>query len=71
MIIDLCRYKDVVVDPSQHTVSIRGGVLMKELQIALSEKNQFTSKCDLEVCYNPLITFQLWRMVIPSVRFHT
>ena len=43
MIIDLSRYKEVVVDAGQSTVTIRGGVLMKELQLTLSEKGQFTS----------------------------
>ena len=43
MIIDLSQYREVVVDPGQRTVAVRGGVLMKELQVALSEKGQFTS----------------------------
>lgn len=43
MIIDLSHYKEVVVDAGQRTVAVRGGVLMKELQLALSEKGQFTS----------------------------
>ena len=43
MVIDLSRYKEVVADRNRRTVAVRGGVLMKELQIALSEKDQFTS----------------------------
>lgn len=44
MIIDLSHFKDVSIDTNQQLVTVKGGVLMKELQIALSEKNQFTSK---------------------------
>ena len=43
MIIDLSQYKEVEVHSDQQEVIIRGGVLMKELQIALSKENQFTS----------------------------
>ena len=43
MIIDMSRYKEVIVDPNQHIVTVRGGILMKELQLALSEHGQFTS----------------------------
>lgn len=43
IIIDLSRFKDVRVDTDQQLVTVKGGVLMKELQIALSESNQFTS----------------------------
>ncbi len=43
MIVDLSQYKEISVDPSQRTVAVRGGVLMKEMQLALSEKGQFTS----------------------------
>lgn len=43
MIIDMSRYKETIIDPEGHTVAVRGGVLMKELQLALSEKGQFTS----------------------------
>jgi len=43
MIIDLSQYREVVVDPGKRTVAVRGGVLMKELQVALSEKGHFTS----------------------------
>ena len=43
MIIDLSQYREVVVDPGKRTVAVRGGVLMKELQVALSEKGYFTS----------------------------
>ena len=44
MVIDLCRYKDIVVDPDKQEVTVRGGVLMKEVQVALSEKGRFTSR---------------------------
>ena len=44
MVIDMSRYKETIVDPVGHTVAVRGGVLMKELQLALSEKGQFTSR---------------------------
>ncbi|KAL8805833.1 MAG: hypothetical protein Q9182_001745 [Xanthomendoza sp. 2 TL-2023] len=43
IVIDLSKFKDVCVDADQHKVAVRGGVLMKELQIALSEKHQFTT----------------------------
>ena len=42
IVIDLSRYKEVMVDRSKQSVIVRGGVLMKELQIALSEQGQFT-----------------------------
>ena len=38
LIIDLSKYGEVAIDPHQHTVAVRGGVLMKELQVALSQK---------------------------------
>lgn len=38
MIIDLSQYKIIRVGPNQRTVAIQGGVLIKELQLALSEK---------------------------------
>lgn len=44
LIIDLSHYKDVKVDSEARTVTVKGGVLMKELQLALSEKKLFTSK---------------------------
>ncbi|KAL8738825.1 MAG: hypothetical protein Q9181_000429 [Wetmoreana brouardii] len=34
MVIDLSQYKEAVVDPGQRTVAVRGGDLMKELQVA-------------------------------------
>ena len=40
-ILDLSRYKAVIVDASSHTVTIKGGLLMKELQVALSKEGQF------------------------------
>ena len=42
----MSRYKEVVVDPEIHTVVVRGGVLMKELQKELAAKRQFTGKTD-------------------------
>ncbi|KAL9634420.1 MAG: hypothetical protein Q9204_003008 [Flavoplaca sp. TL-2023a] len=43
MVIDVSQFKDVHVDANRQLVTVRGGVLMKELQIALSEENQFTA----------------------------
>lgn len=43
MIVDLSRFKDVIVDTDRHTVTVKGGILMKELQVALSRESQFTS----------------------------
>ncbi|KAL9030053.1 MAG: hypothetical protein Q9196_001789 [Gyalolechia fulgens] len=43
IVIDLSLFKEVSVDPNRHTVAVRGGVLMKELQIALSKYNQFAT----------------------------
>ncbi|KAL8649730.1 MAG: hypothetical protein Q9210_004228 [Variospora velana] len=43
LIIDLSLYKSISVDTEQHTVSVRGGVLMKELQLELSKHGQFTT----------------------------
>ena len=43
MIIYMSRYKETIIDPDGHYVAVRDGVLMKELQLALSEKEQFTS----------------------------
>ncbi|KAL8716457.1 MAG: hypothetical protein Q9220_000364 [cf. Caloplaca sp. 1 TL-2023] len=43
VIIDLSQYREIVVDVDEHAVTVRGGVLMKELQVALSEKHQFTT----------------------------
>ena len=42
-ILDLSLYKHAVVDSSRNTVTVKGGLLMKELQIALSKERQFTS----------------------------
>ncbi len=53
MVIDLSHFKDVAVDTNQHLVTVRGGVLMKELQIALGEKNQFTSKVKVLLTCGP------------------
>ena len=44
LVIDMSRYKEIIVHRDEHTVTVRGGVLMKELQLALSEKGQFTSR---------------------------
>lgn len=54
MVIDLSHFKDVAVDTNQHLMTVRGGVLMKELQIALSEKNQFTSKAEVPLTFGPI-----------------
>ena len=40
---DLSLFKDVVADASKSMVTVRGGVLMKELQLALCAVGQFTS----------------------------
>jgi len=56
MIIDLSRYREVVVDPARRIVAVRGGVLMKELQVALSEKAQFTSMNRGYICATELLT---------------
>ncbi|MCJ1311794.1 hypothetical protein MMC25_005467 [Agyrium rufum] len=42
-IIDLRRYKDIVVDSSRNTVTVKGGILMKELQLALAKENLITT----------------------------
>ena len=41
-ILDLGLYKDVVVEPSKNSATVKGGVLTKELQVALNKKGQFT-----------------------------
>jgi len=72
MIIDLSLYKEIRVDPNQRTVAVQGGVLMKELQLALSEKGQFTSISRRQGCAIISLTdFQPLRMATPSVRSHT
>lgn len=43
IVIDMSCFKEIVVGPDRHTVVVRGGVLMKNLQLALSGKGQFTS----------------------------
>ena len=40
----MSQYKDVKVDSEAETVTVKGGVLMKDLQLALNEKKLFTSK---------------------------
>lgn len=47
IIIDLRKFKEIEPNEQNHTVIVRGGVLMKELQLALFEKNEFTSKSKL------------------------
>ena len=42
VIIDLQRYKEIVVDASKNLVTVKGGVLMKEFQVALSKEDQIT-----------------------------
>ena len=44
MVMDLSYYKGVFVDATSRTAIVRGGALMKDLQVALSEKGQFTGK---------------------------
>ncbi|KAL9010708.1 MAG: hypothetical protein Q9173_004390 [Seirophora scorigena] len=41
LVIDLSQYKSISIDVEQHRVSVRGGVLMKELQLELSKQDQF------------------------------
>ena len=41
-ILDLSLYKGVVVDPSHNVATIKGGLLMKELQVALSKECRLT-----------------------------
>jgi FAD/FMN-containing dehydrogenase len=48
IIIDLRLWKGVEVDANQHTVKVSGGLLMKELQIALADKDQWTSEYHLK-----------------------
>ncbi|KAI4116242.1 MAG: hypothetical protein LQ345_003305 [Seirophora villosa] len=43
LVIDLSQYKSISVEADQHRVSVRGGVLMKELQLELSKQGQFTT----------------------------
>lgn len=42
-ILDLSSYKDIALNLATNTVTVRGGVLMKELQVALNKDGQFTS----------------------------
>ena len=44
IVIDLRLFKEVVVDQANQSVIVKGGLLMKELQVALSQKEQFTGK---------------------------
>ncbi|KAL9003412.1 MAG: hypothetical protein Q9188_003717 [Gyalolechia gomerana] len=43
LIIHLSLFKEVSVDQDRHTVAVRGGVLVKELQITLSKQGHFTT----------------------------
>lgn len=43
-ILDLSLYKDIVAEPSKNIVTVKGGVLMKDFQVALNKVGQFTSK---------------------------
>ncbi|KAL1962835.1 hypothetical protein VTN77DRAFT_9110 [Rasamsonia byssochlamydoides] len=42
-VLDLSLYKEVVPDPANNVVTVKGGVLMKELQLALNKAGQFTT----------------------------
>lgn len=42
-VLDLSLYKDVALNPSSNTATVKGGVLMKELQVALNKEGRFTS----------------------------
>lgn len=43
MVIDLRRYASIETASDRQTVKVKGGVLMKELQTALSKEKLFTS----------------------------
>lgn len=42
-VLDLSLYKDVALNLSSNTATVKGGVLIEELQVALSKEGQFTS----------------------------
>ncbi|KAL1988299.1 hypothetical protein VTN96DRAFT_274 [Rasamsonia emersonii] len=42
-VLDLSLYREVVPDPANNVVTVKGGVLMKELQLALNKAGQFTT----------------------------
>lgn len=42
-VLDLSSYKDIALNLVTNTVTVRGGVLMKELQVALNNEGQFTT----------------------------
>ena len=73
MIIDLSQYKEVLVNSDQQEVTVRGGVLMKDLQIALSTENQFTSTGCIRASSNALVANELQplQMVTLLVPFPT
>lgn len=71
LIIDLSRYKDVAVDPQNHEVTISGGVLMKELQLALAEEQQMTStRREHRTVPKAPIYPQRWQTTIPLAQSH-
>ncbi|KAI9698854.1 MAG: hypothetical protein M1820_007361 [Bogoriella megaspora] len=43
IIIDLGKHQGVEVDAAQHVATAKGGILMKEFQLALSKEGQFTT----------------------------
>lgn len=53
-ILDLSLYKDVVVEPSKNIATVKGGLLMKELQVALNKEGQFTSTVSQSVKVFPI-----------------
>lgn len=46
-VLDLSLYKDVALNLSSNTATVKGGVLTKELQSTLNKEGQFTSICTL------------------------
>ena len=59
IIVDLRHYKDIVVDTSKNRVTVKGGVSMKELQLALAKEDRITSK--LRLC-SWLFTLNLFQL---------
>ena len=50
LIIDLSKYKHVEVNLNE-TATIKGGVLMKDLQVALSKEGRFASKWNQQLLH--------------------
>lgn len=44
IILDLSRYSGVEVDAQSHTAMLKGGVLSKEVAVALAEQGLFTGE---------------------------